>query len=316
MKAKTIKWDGAQIAKAGLYGAIDLDAYHAAKICDGHSISSSGLRAIFDEFPADFYCEWRGNPNRVEVKESRHFIVGRAVHHLMLGEPFFAKLFAIQPEDYEDEKTGEVKKWSNNAVACKRWHAERKREGRTVLTMAEVESIKGMARSLGNHPIIRHGALNGMIERSIFWKDKKTGIWLKSRPDSIPNDSGDFVDLKTTTSVQWTDLVRSISDFGYNQQGALVRQAAREVLGIDKPTFTLVFIQKTPPYSPRVVTFKDSDLDRGDKQNRAALDLFAQCLKADHWPGPGGDREDAEYIEISEYAQKRIDEKLTIMGAG
>lgn len=312
---KAIKWDGQPISKPGLYSGIDLDIYHSAGICDGPSISSSGLRTIFNESPAHFYAGWRGNPNAIERKETRPFIIGRAAHHLHLGQPDFAGLFVMQPEEYEDEKTGEIKTWSNNAKVCRAWHAARREEGRTVLTTKEVEQIKGMAMELGNHPIVRAGALNGYIERSMFWKDKATGIWLKSRPDAIPGDSGDFVDYKTTDSVDWTSLVRSIGEFGYHQQGALVREAARVVLDIKQPTFTLVFQEKKPPHCVRVVTLKDNDLDRGSKQNRSAIDTFDRCLKSRHWPGPGGEREDAEFIELSDYEQKRIDAQLTILGA-
>ena len=194
---KDIKWDECTISKPGMYRGIDLDFYHAAHICDGPSISSSGLRTIFNESPAHFFCEWRGNPNAIERTERRHFIVGRAVHHALLGQPDFTKLFVVQPDDYEDEKTGEVKKWNNNATACRAWHAKQAKDGKTVLRQAELEQIKGMALVLGKNPIIRAGALNGLVERSIFWKDKGTGLWLKSRPDAIPTDSGDFVDYKT-----------------------------------------------------------------------------------------------------------------------
>lgn len=310
----TTTWDGHAISQPGLYGSLDNELYHAANICDGPSLSSSGMRQIFNESPAHFFAEWRGNPNRIEKATPRALVVGRAVHHLLLGEPFFAKLFAVQPDEYEGAK-GEMRAWNNNAVDCKRWHAARREEGKSVLTLKEVENIRGMAESLGSHPIIRAGALNGLIERSIFWKDS-SGIWLKSRPDSIPGDSGDFVDLKTTDSVLWHSLVRSIGQFGYHQQGALVRQAAREVLGIDHPTFTLVFIEKEAPWCVRVVTLKESDLDRGHKQNRVAIDQFAACLKADRWPGPGAEREDAEYIELSERQQKTIDDQIELLSAG
>jgi hypothetical protein len=149
-----------------------------------------------------------------------------------------------------------------------------------------------------------------LIERSLFWKDKATGLWVKSRPDAIPASSRDFVDLKTTRSVRWIDLLRSYAEYGYHQQGALVRQAAREVLGIKDSTFSLVFVESAPPHCCRVVTLKDSDLDRGEKQNRLALDTIARCLSSGHWPGPGGDREDAEHIELSTRDQERIDEQL------
>lgn len=310
MKTKSIEWNGKPITAHGLYSKISLDLYHSAKICNGPSVSSSGLRTIFNESPAHFFCEWPGNPDRIEQDDKPHFALGRAVHHLMLGEPFFAKLFAVQPAEYPDGKTGEMKPWSNNSNHAKAWREQQAKEGRAILTMKDVESIKGMAGSLSRHPIVKAGALNGMIERSMFWQDKDTGIWIKSRPDSIPGDSGDFVDLKTTTSVKWMDLQRTIADCAYHQQGALVRSAARQVLKIDRPTFTLVFVEKTPPFCVRVVTLKDNDLDRGEHANQAALDAMARCLKSKHWPGPGGEREDAENIELPSWSQKQIDDRI------
>lgn len=312
---KTITWDGSPITKPGIYRGIPLSVYHSAHICDGPSLSSSGMRTLFNESPAHFYCNWPGNPDAPEQETSRALVIGSAVHHLILGEDNFAETFAIQPPEYE-AAGGEIKKWNNNAGDCKAWHKAIAAEGRTVLLGSEVEMIRGLAKSLGIHPLIRAGALNGQIERSIFWKDEKTGIWLKSRPDTIPGDSGDFVDLKTTDSVQWRDLVRSIGKFSYHQQGSLIRRAAREALGIENPTFSLVFVEKDAPYCVRVVTLKDNDLDRGDKQNRVAIDVFASCLKAKRWPGPGGNREDAEPIELSDYEHKRIDDDLVgIKGA-
>lgn len=310
MKIKSIPWDGKAITKPGIYSNIPLDAYHSATICDGHSVSSSMLRTIDAKSPAHMYARWAGNPDRVEDDDKNHFTLGRALHHLVLGERFFANLFCEQPDAYPDQKTGELKKWTYAAGYCKEWRLARKKEGRSILTPDQIRRLKGMAIELGANPIVRAGALNGLIERSIFFKDKDTGLWIKVRPDSIPGDSGDFVDLKTTTSVVWTDLVRTIGDYGYHMQGALIRRAAREVLKIERPTFALVFQESEVPHCTRVVTVKDAELDRGDRQNEVAIRTFAACLKAKRWPGPGGDREDAEYIELSEYMQKRIDDRL------
>lgn len=314
---KTTAWDGKTITKPGLYSGLGMQFYHAPNICDGPSLSSSLLRTIINKSPAHFFSTWCGNPHAIEQEDKKHFIVGRAVHHLLLGEKFFATLFAQQPDEYVNRTSGEVKPWNNNANYCRAWHEERRKEGRSVLTRGDIDRIRGMAHALSRHPIIRPphgggGALNGAIERSVFWKDKATGLWLKIRPDAIPSDSGDFVDLKTTLSVQWDDLVRTIGQFGYHQQGALIRRGAREVLGIDRPTFTLVFVESSPPHCTRIVTLKDSDLDRGDRQNRNAIDTFDRCLKSGAWPGPGGEREDAEFIELSDRQQKAIDQRLTM----
>jgi hypothetical protein len=307
---KTTEWDGKAIKKPGLYSKIPLGKYHSAEICDGPSVSSSGLRRCFAESPAHFYSGWPGNPDYIPEDDKPQFVLGRAVHHLMLGEPFFAKLFSAQPSEYPDAKTGEMKPWTYAANYCKQWRMAQQNEGKAILTPNDIEAIKGMAMSLSRHPIVKAGALNGQIERSMFWQDKDTGIWVKSRPDAMPTSSVDFVDLKTTTSVLWSDLQRTIAECGYHQQGALIREAARRVLKMENPTFTLVFVEKTAPYCVRVVTLKDVDLDRGEKQNRYALDAVARCIKSGHWPGPGGEREDAEHLELPEWAQKQIDDRL------
>lgn len=311
MKLETIEWDGKQIKKSGMYSRVPMDIYHSQKLFPGPSVSSSGLRNLNPNIgsPKHFYAKWDGNPKVAaeddqEVK--RHFVLGRALHHLVLGEPFFAKLFTEQPEKYRDPERGkdEWVKWNNNATICKEWHAEQRKAGRVVLTIKEVDTIKGMALELATHPFVQAGALNGLIERSIFWKDKKTGIYCKSRPDSIPTASADFFDYKSTTSVHYRQIQRAIDTLGYHQQAALVRQGCREVLGLDTTatqfTFIFLFQEKTEPFAVRDVHLKTSAIDLGERQNRAALDRMAYCLKVNHWPGPGAGREGTESVELSE----------------
>jgi hypothetical protein len=309
VQIKSIQWDGKQITKPGVYSRVPLDIYHGQEILDGPSVSSSILRELFNKSELHAYSQWSGNPARKAEKIKAHFTLGRAVHHLMLGEPNFAQLFCIQPEEYPDKKTGELKAWSGNATFCKEWKASQEAKGRLILTSKDARNIRGMAEAIGQHPIAKE-ALGGLVERSIFLRDQRTKIWIKSRPDSIPGHSADFIDLKTTTSVQWQDLQRAMGEFGYHQQGALVRRAAREILGMENITFSLVFIEKEEPWAIRVITVKENMLDLGEKQNQAALDRMAACIKSGRWPGPGGDREDAENMELSEWEQKRIEDRL------
>lgn len=311
MPIKSIEWDGKKITKPGIYSKIPLEIYHSQQLFDGPSVSSSGLRKLFYESPAHFYDAWSGNPDRAEPEDKAHFVLGRAVHHLVLGEPFFAKLFCSQPPQYADAKTGELKTWNYTAKVCKEWREMRLKEGRIPLTPTQIEQIKGMAISLSKHPLVKAGILRGSIERSIFFRDKDTGIWVKVRPDAIPGDSEDFADLKTIgRPVVWENCVREIGDRGYHMQGALIRQAAREVLGIKRPTFTDVLVESKRPHCVRVVSIKDGSLDLGEKQNRWALDLMARCLKDKKWPGPGGEQEDAGHIELSERASTLIEDRL------
>lgn len=316
MKAiKTIEWDGVQITKPGMYSGIPINLYHKPNICVGASISSTGLRAINPEVgsPAHFYAKWSGNPNRVDDDDKRSYILGRALHHLILGEKHFAMFFCVQELEYPDSKTGELKPWNNNATHCRIWHKRMKNKGLTVLTQKEMEQLRNMAQAIANNDLVKRGLFNGLIERSFFWKDKETGIWLKWRPDCVPTDSADFTDLKSTTSVLHHDIVRTIREFSYYQQAALGHEATKQVFDMEMSSFTYLFVEKQPPWCTRDYRVSDEDLMRGARMNRGCIRTFARCLKDNHWPGPGEGNEGNEQVSLSQSARAEIDRLLQLM---
>jgi hypothetical protein len=298
-----IKWDGKPISQPGIYSGVPIDVYHGASLCDAPSISSSGLRKISNDSPAHYWCESPYNPDRAEQKETDALTFGRAAHHLLLGEDDFATHYIVRPDKWDSWRTKEAKEWKSAQEA----------EGRTVLLSNQLDTIRGIARSLANHPLIEAGILNGLIEHTIVWRCKDTGVWLKVRPDAIPNDAGDFADLKTTNSVQTLDLARTIADYGYHQQAALIAGGWHALTKRDIESFSFVFVEKTPPYCTRVVTLKDDDLARGERQNFQAIKTFAKCLGTGEWPGPGG--ADAEYLALPAWAQNKIDHQLELAEA-
>lgn len=300
---KVIPWkNGEVITEPGIYSGVPMSAYHGQDICDGPSISSTGLRKLFSESPAHFYDTWSGNPDAEDQSDKAAFTLGRAAHHLILGEDDYSSLFVQRPAEIGD------KPWQGNRTECKDWLKAQAKAGRTVLTEEQVKSIRGMARSLGAHPLVQSGLLNGLVEHSMFWKCPHTGIWLKARPDVIPEDSGTFADLKTTPSVQALDLKRSMADFGYFQQAALVLEGWQMLTGEAGGAFCFAFVEKQSPYCVRFVVPPDEDLIRGERANFAAKELFAQCIETGVWPGPG--ENDAEYLSLPEWAQKQIDYRL------
>lgn len=301
-----ITWDGQPVAAAGLFKGIGMEAYHG-QLTVAPSISSSGLRTIFNESPAHYFVESYLNPNRAEPKDSKPFLFGRAAHHVLLGEEGFNRYFVQRPEELNG------KPWNANRTDCKDWLKLVAEAGLSVLTPADVVAIKGMAKGLAEHPMVQAGILNGLIEHSMVWQDKETGIWLKVRPDAIPTDAADFSDLKTAADVTDDALERAIGDHGLNMQGALVGMACREVLGREMSSFSLVFSEKTEPHVARVKTLKPADLELGERQVRTALRLFARCLETGRWPGPGGEQSDAEYVEIKPYRRTAIEHRLAVL---
>lgn len=302
----SIQWNGQRISAPGIYSGIPLDDYHRGDICDGPSISSSGLRTLWNSSPKHFWDASPLNPMRAEQGDKKQFIIGRAAHHLVCGEVGFSDHYVIRPEKAPDGRD-----WHGANKSCIKWLDEQKALGLAVLTPEDAEDIRGMAIELGRNKMMQNGILSGLVERSMFWRDKKTGVWLKSRPDVISTASGDFADLKTTNSVLYRSTQKSIDDFCYDMQGALVLEGAT-VLGLPVNSFSLVWVEKKRPYCVRVQQLIDEDLVVGAQMNRAMIDVFNACFTAKHWPGPGDDRDDAEYVQLSDAARERRKNRLSL----
>jgi hypothetical protein len=166
-----------KVSVPGVY-ALSMAEYHG-DLCFGPSISSSGLRTIWSQSPAHYFHASPYNPagfvlqvvDGVEVMvpkdqpERPHFSIGKAAHHLLyLGRKGFDAEFVIRPSKWKDWRTD----------AAKEWKAEQIKAGLTIITDAELEAITGMARSLGAHPLVKSGILDGAVERSLIFKDAKT----------------------------------------------------------------------------------------------------------------------------------------------
>ena len=319
MSLNITPWDGKPIAKAGFYSGVPMSAYHSGRLCLGPSLSSSGLRKIFTESEAHFYDQWPLNPeyDKDANEESEALILGRAVHHLLLGQPHFAKEFVITPSECADSK-GKMQPWTLRFDSAKAWVKDRAAEGITVLSTDQAERIKGMALRLAREPLIKQGALSGLSEITMAWLDKKMGVWLLSRPDVIPTDSGDMTDLKTLGYgvVDYPNLVRTIAERGYHQQAGLAAEGFEVLTGAKLKSFSFYFVESKRPHCARMVMLKDADLVLGQRQNRNAMQRFVKSMNSGHWPGPGGTQEEVVTIDLSDTKRMAIENELRRQGEG
>lgn len=299
------------IKKPGIYSGVPLSVYHSDAFTPSMSVSSSNLRTAWSKSPAHMFAKWAHNPNRIEDggDETKWMRFGRAAHHLFLGEDDFSTQFVMQPGQYSDAKTGEIKPWSNNANVCRAWHGQQRDAGRTVLTQNELDKVLPMVANLKLDPLVSSGALRGLVEHSMVAQDNETGLWLKSRPDVIPHD-GDYVDLKMTSDVTDLAIMGSLKNFGYHMQGGLVWEVC-EQLGLPFTSFTLLLIETEPPYCVRAVPLTDDDLSRGRLQCRAMLRLTRACIDKGHWPGPG--EGELRPIPLGTAERVSIDARLAVL---
>ena len=186
MALKSIEWIGGPITKPGVYSNMPLDRYHSRDVCDGVLVSSSALRKIALESPAHYWCQSPFNPDRIEDEPQRHFVLGRAMHHFILGEAHFAKIFRVAPPEVR-KVDGTLVSWSLRTNEAKAWMDTERRRGIEVILPGEVKHIEGMAHALQAHPMVDAGAFDGYVERSIFWKDTGDRLMAQGAPGCDPN---------------------------------------------------------------------------------------------------------------------------------
>lgn len=284
----------AKISAAGIYD-IAIEAYrHDPQLCDGPSISSSGLKAVLD-CPAKYWAFSCLNPNRFEDKSSKAIDLGRAAHALVLGEPEFAKYFVISP--HEEFRTNAAKEW-------------RDAQTRTILKAAEFQTVLAIAKAQRESPAVMQAFERGQPEKSLIWKDEETGVYVRSRPDWLPDDPSQLfaVEYKTAVSIEPRKFSADAFKFGYHIQAAIVDEAVREVMRVKKPLGVAHVVQeKEPPYLADLRMFAPEHIALGRAMYRRALRIFADCLNSGRWPAY---TKEPQFIETPAWIAREIEENV------
>lgn len=260
-----------EIAEPGIY-ELDDQTYHADPVPSG-SLSSTGVKTILRS-PAHF----RQSLGRPVVKHA--YDVGHAVHAKVLGT-------GLQPVAYPDSVLA-----ANGAAstrAAREWADAARAAGQVPLKAEVVAEVDAMAEAVLRHPIAR--ALleqAGRPEASAFAIDEQTGVWLRARPDFLP-DPGEgrtiLVDLKTADDADPRTFGRSVASFGYHTQDAHYQQVVRAARGDEDTAFVFVLVEKAAPWLVSVVELDEEARQVGRERVERAIDLYARCKAEDHWPG-------------------------------
>lgn len=314
-----IDWDGKPISKPGIYRGVPNRVYHGPLTVEP-SVSRSGLWKLFNKSPRHFWHESYLNPDRPPEDEAEALVLGRAAHHVLLGEGAFREHFIVRPETYPEgveygdpiPHSAKLKPWNGNATWCKEWLADHKDDPRGILKPDHIETIKGMAGGLSRDHMVQRGALQGLVEHTLVYRDEETGVWIKTRPDVIPTTDDDVADLKTCADISDEGLEKAIGRDGLFLQGAMTALSWRHVLGRELGAFNFVFVEKAAPYCVRTRELSRSEIELGITTFRTAVRLFAQCVANDDWPGPGTS-EDLQPIQMKPYDRMKIERRLTLL---
>jgi hypothetical protein len=264
------------ITEPGVYD-LPADVYHADPVPAhlGGSLSSSGAKLLLPpSCPAIF--DWQ---RRNGEKHTDAFDFGHAAHAAVLGAG--AETVVVDADSWRGKAAQDAK-------------AKAYAEGKTPLLAKDAAVVDAMAVQLRAHPIA--AALldpnRGAPERSLFARDPDTGVWLRGMFDWLPNPDrpGRYIlpDYKTTAgNGDPSGFTRSMADYRYHGQAAWYTDLVRALGIADDPAFVFIVQSKTAPYLVSVIEPDTEALDVGRAENRAAIDLYAQCTADNHWPAWG-----------------------------
>lgn len=250
------------------------ETYHGDPV-PGGSLSSTGARTILRS-PALY----RWQQDHPVTKPA--YDVGKLVHSTVLGTG--AEAVAI-PEDLLSANG------AASTTAAKAFIAQARADGLVPMKAADLEPVEAMASAVWAHPTAR--ALlerPGTPEASAFAPDPLTGVWLRARPDFLPERTDRrtiLVDLKTARTADPRQFRRAVAEYGYHQQAALYTDAVRWARGDDDTVMVFVVVETTPPHLVSVCELDPDAVTTGRSRNRTAIELYQSCRESGEWPGYG-----------------------------
>lgn len=286
------------ISEPGAYPEISAEQYHGVEICDSPSISATGLKLIEERCPAHYWERSPLNPNRKPQPSKRHFRIGHLLHDILCeGE---------RPAGYHIVPDGFVathwNKWADEIPGYKAAIAA----GHVAMHRSDFELACRMAESIDRHELAGALLRSGKPEVTLAAKDPKTGRWLRTRPDVLPDTMDVIPDIKTTVNAQPDAFCASATRFGYFMAAAHYLDVIDLVYGEAKRSFVLITVEKEPPYLVTLYAVDEGDIHEARMLNRRALNKFDECLRTGDWHGYATDDQPILPLLLTEWKRKQI----------
>lgn len=294
------------ITTPGAYSDVSAEDYHRApNLLPGPSISASGMKTLLTRSPAHYWHDSPLNPNRPAEEAKRHFSVGKAAHDMLLLSDRWPDHYHVLPEDFN----------ANATKAQAEWHAKREAAidaGKVILRHDDAEAVRTMADAIRRNRLAAALLTNGESEVTLTWQDEKTGVWLRARPDFLPAKRRIIPDLKTCADGSPRAFSRAIGNNGYALAAAVYLEGIRVIFGDDPARAWMhVAVEKDAPHVVALYQLPPEDILRGHHLFRRAVNIFADCLREDRWPGYA---DEPVMCGLPGWDRKSIDEGATFDG--
>lgn len=242
------------------------EEYHARP-----EISNSGLNTIVDESPAHFVYN-RANP----PQSTPAMITGTLVHTAILEPERFLDTHVAMPEC--DRRTKAGKEFYEQFLI--------ENHGKIAMKNDDYHRVFGMIGSVMAHPKAKAILQKNFNELSFF--GELEGVKARCRPD-ILREGRLIADLKTTDDASFRGFQKSFANFKYYRQAAFYSDLVSQVTGEKYDTFTIIAVEKHPPYAVQVFAIDEASMDKGREEYQRGLAVYRECLLTNKWPAYSDD---------------------------
>lgn len=258
------------ILEPGLYPDISNHDYHQGLAVDPKPLSSSMAKTLIVRSPAEFKWEQEHRTEKHAYDE------GQAVHELVLEGGFKS----IDVHAFDTWRSKEARAARDASYA----------DSRHPLLAHEVEPLETMAAAVRGSSLAASVLDKGRPEVCMLVHDPEYDVPLQARVDwlRLPEWGAPapmIVDLKTTVrGANPRSFNREIAKLRYHLSMAFYRRVLM-LLGYDDPDLVFVAVGKDAPHMVSVHRLSESDRIVGDQLVKKAIDVYAECLATDTWPG-------------------------------
>lgn len=282
--------------RLGVFPGLSFEEYLAAP-----AMSASGLKLLARS-------AWHYK-HRQEVKPTRPMLCGTLAHCAALEPEAMGARYVVVPDDAPRRPTDKqwtAKKPSQESLDAMAWWRDftAKAEGRQIVAANDYAVTQMQLQALAAEPTIADILRAGQGEVSVFWRDERTGVYCKARPDWMTPANGGrltVMDLKTTADESPSGFGRAAARLKYHLQWAHYVAGIEQATGLKVEEFVFAAVTSAPPVLA-VPFFLTDDIKAQAQDERAELlDLYARCLKSNTWPAYG---QGLQMLDFPAYAKR------------
>jgi hypothetical protein len=243
------------------------DEYHADKT----ALGSSTIRiALMESLRAMYWAFFMGK----KKPETPSMVRGRIIHMALLERQKFLERYRVMPSFTGRTLDGKESTRSKEAQDKKaKWLADLP-PGSQVVSEDDLEMIENVAKSIGEDSYIMDVLRKSYVESIGYYRDPKTNLRLKIKPDFVAMDGSFIGDLKTTDSSDEFRWGKSFASFRYDFQLFMQAEGIFHIAGVRPKRYFLIMVQAKWPYESALVNIQIPTIENcRDEYNKVLGDI-------------------------------------------